>query len=102
MSTIQSSSVALGRRSAVIAGTASVSTVRSIAYSRHGSAMTARPIHSRRVAREFMPVSLPRGRRALRMVAPECRDQRIAQRRRDLRLAQATQRAGDGAHLLEV
>ena len=50
MSTIQSSSVALGCRSAVSAGTASVSTVRSIAYSRHGSAITARPIHSRRVA----------------------------------------------------
>ena len=37
-------------RSAVSCGTARLSTVRSIEYSMHGSASTARPIHSRRVA----------------------------------------------------
>ncbi len=51
MSTIHSSSVLLGCRSALSEGSASVRTVRSMAYSRHGSAMTASPIHSRRVAR---------------------------------------------------
>src|SRR4029450_2446002 len=51
MSTIQSSSALLGRRSALIDGTARVRTVRSIAYTRLGSAITASPIHSRRVAR---------------------------------------------------
>src|SRR5687768_4000400 len=50
MSTIQSSSEALGLRSALSCGTARFSTVRSIEYRRHGRAMTARPIHSRRVA----------------------------------------------------
>jgi hypothetical protein len=50
MSTIHSSWALLGRRSALRRGTARLSTVRSIAYSRHGRASTANPIHSRRVA----------------------------------------------------
>src|SRR5215207_1891609 len=76
MSTIQSSSVALGCRSAVSAGIASVNTVR--------------PIHSRRVAfggtASIIGMGSPiqRERRALRI------------------LAQATERAGDHLHLLEV
>src|SRR5690242_4872084 len=51
MSTIHSSSVLLGRRSWLRCGTARFSTVRSIAYSRHGRVRTARLIHSRRPAR---------------------------------------------------
>src|SRR6266566_3948601 len=51
MSTIHSSSVLLGRRSWLRCGTARFSTVRSIAYSRHGRVSTARLIHSRRPAR---------------------------------------------------
>ncbi len=51
MSTIHSSSVLLGCRSWLISGTARFSTVRSIAYSRHGIVSTARLIHSRRPAR---------------------------------------------------
>src|SRR5918992_942354 len=50
MSMIQSSSALLGFSSALSAGTARFRTVRSIEYSRHGSAMTTSPIHSRRVA----------------------------------------------------
>src|SRR4029453_6346625 len=50
MSVIHSSWVLLGRRSALRCGTARNSTVRSMEYSRHGSAITANPIHSRRVA----------------------------------------------------
>ncbi len=71
MSTIHSSSELLGLRSALRCGTARFSTVRSIEYSRHGSAMTARPIHSRRVAggacailtEEFVTMDLVRGKR---------------------------------------
>src|ERR1051326_8590825 len=62
MSTIHSSWVLLGRRSALICGTARFSTVRSIAYSRHGRASTARPVHSLRPARRVVSaanVSLP-------------------------------------------
>src|SRR5690349_18061697 len=50
MSRIQSNWVPVGRRSALRRGTARSKTVRSIEYSIQGSAMTARPIHSRRVA----------------------------------------------------
>ena len=50
MSMIHSSSALLGSRSAVSFGTARCSTVRSIEYSRQGSASTASPIHSRRPA----------------------------------------------------
>src|SRR6266480_3081546 len=57
MSTIHRSCVLVGRRSALSSGTARFSTVRSIEYRRHGSASTARPIHSRRPARVvLMPV----------------------------------------------
>src|SRR5580704_19291938 len=51
MSTIHSSSVLVGRRSWLRCGTARLSTVRSIAYSRHGRERTARLVHSRRPAR---------------------------------------------------
>src|SRR6266540_1462792 len=51
MSVIHNSSALLGRRSALSDGTARCSTVRSIAYSRHASASTASPVHSRRPAR---------------------------------------------------
>src|SRR5205823_3453642 len=50
MSRIHRSWALLGLRSALRCGTARFSTVRSIAYSTHGSVITARPIHSRRVA----------------------------------------------------
>ena len=50
MSTIQSSSVLLGRRSALMRGSARFSTVRSIDTRNVGSPSTARPSHSRRVA----------------------------------------------------
>jgi hypothetical protein len=50
-STIHSNCVLLGCRLALSDGTARFSTVRSIAYTTQGSARTARPIHSRRVAR---------------------------------------------------
>src|SRR5690348_1511167 len=64
MSTIHSSSVLLGRRSWLRCGTARFSTVRSIAYSRHGRVRTARLIHSRRPARRavtaLMTSTLPR------------------------------------------
>src|SRR4029453_2817625 len=50
MSMIHSSWALLGCRSALIAGTARCSTVRSITYSRAPSASTASPIHSRRPA----------------------------------------------------
>jgi hypothetical protein len=55
MSTIHSSWL-LGRRSALRCGTARYSTVRSMAYSRHGRASTASPTHSRRPARRVVPV----------------------------------------------
>src|SRR5919106_5553653 len=51
MSTIHNNSALLGCRSALSDGTARCSTVRSITYSRHASASTASPIHSRRPAR---------------------------------------------------
>src|SRR6266511_1510643 len=51
MSTIHSSWALLGRRSALRWGTARLSTVRSIEYSRQGSVSTASPIHSRGPAR---------------------------------------------------
>ena len=51
MSTIQSSSALLGCRSALRWGTARCNTVRSIATNSVGSASTASPAHSRRVAR---------------------------------------------------
>src|SRR5215469_14504143 len=51
MSTIHSSWVPVGRRLALRCGTARFSTVRSIAYSRHGTVSTATPAHSRRPAR---------------------------------------------------
>ena len=61
---IHSSCEALGFSSALIDGTARFNTVRSTEYSMHGSAMTARPIHWRRVARGgaslFISVALPR------------------------------------------
>src|SRR2546423_12399270 len=44
---IHSSCTLLGFRSSVSRGMARCRTVRSIEYSRHGSAMTANPIHSR-------------------------------------------------------
>src|SRR6266545_6123260 len=50
MSVIHNSSALLGRSSALNDGTARCSTVRSIAYSRHASANTASPVHSRRPA----------------------------------------------------
>src|SRR6266536_459816 len=50
MSTIHRSWVLLGCRSALRCGTARFSTVRSMAYSRQGRAITASPIHSRRPA----------------------------------------------------
>ena len=50
MSTIHSKVALLGFRSSLIRGSASSSTVRSIAYSRQGSAITARPSQSRRLA----------------------------------------------------
>src|SRR5215207_8434542 len=51
MSVIHSSWALLGCRSALRAGTARCSTVRSMAYSRQARASTASPIHSRRPAR---------------------------------------------------
>src|SRR6266516_2737491 len=54
MSTIHSSSVLVGRRSWLRCGTARFSTVRSIAYSRHGRVSTARLTHSRRPARRVI------------------------------------------------
>src|SRR6478609_8519224 len=54
MSTIHSSSVLLGCRSSLSCGTARFSTVRSIAYSRHGIVSTARLIQSRRPARRVI------------------------------------------------
>src|SRR4051812_399214 len=50
MSMIHNSCVLLGWRSALSAGTARSSTVKSIEYSTQGRAMTASPIHSRRPA----------------------------------------------------
>src|SRR5262245_1596606 len=50
MSTIHRSCELDGRSCVLMAGSARLSTVKSIAYTTHGKAMTARPIHSRRVA----------------------------------------------------
>src|ERR671914_2154946 len=50
MSMIHRSSALLGRRSALMAGTARCKTVRSMTYSTHARAITARPIHSLRPA----------------------------------------------------
>src|ERR687895_636174 len=50
MSMIHRSSALLGRRSALMAGTARCRTVRSMTYSTHARAITARPIHSLRPA----------------------------------------------------
>src|SRR5918992_2688316 len=50
MSMIHSSWALLGRRSALMAGTARCRTVRSMTYSTHARAITARPIHSFRPA----------------------------------------------------
>ena len=47
MSMIQSNCTLLGASASVRRGTARCRTVRSIEYNRHGSAMTANPIHSR-------------------------------------------------------
>src|SRR5207237_3600460 len=47
MSMIQSNCTLLGASASVRRGTARCRTVRSIEYKRHGSAMTANPIHSR-------------------------------------------------------
>src|SRR5215207_525923 len=129
MSTIQSSSVLLGRRSALSEGSASVRTVRSIAYSRHGSAITASPIHSRRVARCGWAVSGPVVCSSLcaisissncevpeaavtagaagvtdgsAVAAAEVGDQAVAHLGREGVLGEAPQRAGDGPQLLEV
>src|SRR5215218_4924682 len=130
MSTIQSSSVLLGRKSALSEGSASVRTVRSIAYSRHGSAITARPIHSRRVARCGWAVSGPVVCSSLCAIsissncevpeaavtagaagvtdgsavaqAAEVGDQAVAHLGREGVLGEAPQRAGDRPQLLEV
>src|SRR5262245_40269656 len=50
MSMIHRSCVLVGRSSVLSDGTARFRTVRSIEYNRQGSASTARPSHSRRVA----------------------------------------------------
>ena len=64
MSTIHSSWALLGACSVLSWGTARFSTVRSMAYSRHGRAITASPTHSRRpalgVVAAFVNVRSPR------------------------------------------
>src|ERR687896_1445415 len=60
MSMIHRSSALLGRRSALMAGTARCRTVRSMTYSTHARAITARPIHSLRPALGGGEVSVSR------------------------------------------
>src|SRR5688500_5302359 len=67
MSMIHSSSALLGWRSALMAGTARCRTVRSIAYSTHARAITARPIHSLRPALAGAEVSVSGGIRLPRL-----------------------------------
>src|SRR5687768_15062741 len=57
---IHRSSALLGRRSALMAGTARCRTVRSMTYSTHARAITARPIHSLRPALGGGEVSVAR------------------------------------------
>src|SRR5919108_6082046 len=109
MSVIHSSCALLGARSALIAGTARYRTVTSIATSRQGSARTARPIHSRRVARtvsgwavEVMASSWTPSPRALHVRLPECRQQRLAALGGDRLAAQSAQVARDVTHLVQV
>src|SRR5690606_35503435 len=61
ISVIQSNSAAPGCRSTMSLGTASIKTVKSMAYTKHGKARTARPIHSRCVAlfEEPIVINLP-------------------------------------------
>src|SRR5918999_3961346 len=61
MSMIHRSSALLGWRSALMAGTARCRTVRSMAYSTHARAITARPIHSLRPALAGGEVSVSGG-----------------------------------------
>src|SRR5829696_8745383 len=65
MSTIHSSWALLGCKSSLSLGTARFSTVRSMAYTRHGRASTANPTHSRRPALGVVEASVngssPRG-----------------------------------------
>src|SRR2546430_3276405 len=58
MSTIHSSCAPVGRRSALKAGSARFSTVRSMAYTTHGRASTAKPSHWRRPTREDATVDI--------------------------------------------
>jgi hypothetical protein len=69
MSMIHSSSALLGRRSALMAGTARCRTVRSMTYSTHARAITARPIHSLRPALGGGEVSVSRCIGCLRLSA---------------------------------
>src|SRR5918996_4842088 len=69
MSMIHSSSALLGRRSALMAGTARCRTVRSMTYSTHARAITARPIHSLRPALGGGEVSVSRCIGLLRLSA---------------------------------
>ncbi len=58
MSMIHNCSALLGRRAALMCGTARFSTVRSMEWSSQGTAITARPIHARRPA--LGAVTLPK------------------------------------------
>src|SRR5688500_6366050 len=69
MSMIHSSSALLGWRSALMAGTARCRTVRSMAYSTHARAITARPVHSLRPALAGGEVSVSGGIRLPRLSA---------------------------------
>src|SRR5919197_4279820 len=108
MSVIHSSCELLGARSALIAGTARYRTVTSIAMSRQGSASTAKPIHSRRVAAVpswavgVMASWWTPGREALHAKLAERREQGIAPLGRDALAAQSAQVAGDLSHLVDV
>src|SRR6185436_17823410 len=80
MSRIHSSCALVGLRSSLRCGTARLSTVRSIAYRTHGSAITASPIHSRRVAFDWAEglsgirqIKRPRLERATKPLAPQAR-----------------------------
>src|SRR5919197_4062591 len=108
MSVIHSSCELLGARSALMAGTARYRTVTSIVTSRQGSASTARPIHSRRVAAVpswavgVMASSWTPGCEALHAKLAERREQRVAPLGRDGLAAQSAQVTGDVPHLVDV
>src|SRR5919201_6322083 len=79
--------------------------------SRQGSARTARPIHSRRVARaapvsgwavEVMASSWTPRPRALHVKLPECRQQGLAAFGGDRLATQSVQVARDVTHLVQV